>query len=102
MNSRIEIKRDNFNSNSPQQTSAWRSRLRVHPAAELFPLNNDDVGALADDIRRHGLREPVSVIKDGRGYVLLDGRSRLDAMELAGKKIDINDRGTFEHSIFDH
>jgi hypothetical protein len=97
MNSRIETKRDNCNSNNPQQTSSWRQRLRIHPAAELFPLDSDDIRVLADDIRQYGLQEPVSVIKDGNGYVLLDGRNRLDAMEMAGKKIDINDRGTFEH-----
>jgi ParB-like chromosome segregation protein Spo0J len=94
----IEPEQANCNTtNNQTQTASWRQRLRIHPAAELFPLDSDDIRVLADDIRQYGLREPVSVIKDGNGYVLLDGRNRLDAMEMAGKKIDINDRGTFEH-----
>jgi hypothetical protein len=71
---------------------SWRDILPVHPAAELFPLMGDDeVAALGADIRKNGLREPVTVVRqyrrggDGKfDLVLLDGRNRLDAMERAG------------------
>ena len=58
----------------------------VHPAAELFPLLADDeLRDLADDIRAHGLHEPVWLWQDPeRGPVLLDGRNRVRACMLAG------------------
>lgn len=61
----------------------------VHPAAELFPLLGDDeLGELADDIKRHGLHEPVWLWDDPeRGTVLLDGRNRARACQLAGVPI---------------
>ena len=79
----------------------WRDHLTVHPAAELFPLLSETDPAalkeLAEDIRQHGQREPASYIKDSDGNrVLLDGRNRLDALEMLGRKIDINDSRMFE------
>ena len=79
----------------------WRDHLKVHPAAELFPLLSETDPAalkeLAEDIRQHGQREPASYIKDSDGNrVLLDGRNRLDALEMLGRKIDINDSRMFE------
>jgi hypothetical protein len=79
----------------------WRDHLQVHPAAEMFPLLSEaDPAALkelAEDIRQHGQREPASYIKDSDGNrVLLDGRNRLDALEMLGRKIDINDSSMFE------
>lgn len=54
----------------------------VHPAADLFPmLDDDDLQALADDIAVRGLLEPVWVLPDGR---LLDGRNRVAACAIAG------------------
>jgi len=75
----------------------WRDVLKIHPAVELFPpLDPDEMRALGDDIRKHGLHEPVVVMRqyrrreggtmDVREYdlVLIDGRNRLDAMEAVG------------------
>jgi len=61
----------------------------VHPAAELFPLLADDeLHELADDIKRHGLHEPVWLWDDPeRGVVLLDGRNRARGCQLAGVQI---------------
>ena len=54
---------------------------RVHPYANLFPMMSDtEIDELADDIRQHGLREPIVV---HRGAVL-DGRNRLAACRRAG------------------
>jgi hypothetical protein len=65
--------------------------LPIHPAAELFPLMSpDELRATAEDIRENGLQTPISVERkrDGKtgewSYRLLDGRNRLDAIELAG------------------
>lgn len=56
----------------------------IHPAAELFPLIGDDaLGDLADDIKLHGLLEPCWLNRDG---VLLDGRNRIRACQIAGVK----------------
>ncbi len=57
----------------------------VHPAAELFPLLGDEeLRELADDIREHGLHEPIWLYSDPeRGPVLLDGRNRVRACMLA-------------------
>jgi len=53
----------------------------VHPFADLFPMLDDhDLKALADDIKENGLRQPLIVDADG---LLIDGRNRLAACELA-------------------
>lgn len=53
----------------------------VHPAAKLFPLMDaDELGELAEDIREHGVAEPVVMY---RGQ-LLDGRNRMIACETLG------------------
>jgi N6-adenosine-specific RNA methylase IME4 len=50
--------------------------LSFHPLAELFPLiEGEEFNALVEDIRRHGLHEPI-VLLDGQ---ILDGRNRYRA-----------------------
>jgi hypothetical protein len=63
----------------------WRKHLKVHPAAELFPLLPEaELKELAADIEAHGLQNLVTVWRsDGSNY-LLDGRNRLDALALLG------------------
>jgi hypothetical protein len=73
------------NARKPAEQS-WRDVLKVHPAAELFPrMSDDELRALADDIKKHGLKVPVVLLKERGKLSLLDGISRLDAMQLAGK-----------------
>jgi hypothetical protein len=69
----------------PTKTS-WRDRIAVHPAADLFPLMSpEELKALAKDIKKNGLRESAEVIvRDGKD-ILIDGRNRLDALELLGR-----------------
>lgn len=63
--------------------------LTPHPSAELFPLLGDDeLQELAEDIRANGLIEPVWLYEDPElGTVILDGRNRARACELAGVEL---------------
>jgi DNA-binding transcriptional ArsR family regulator len=72
-----------------EQRMGWRSRLTVHPAAELFlPMSDAELRELADDIEANGLREPIAIYADPQiGDCILDGRNRLDALELLGRTI---------------
>ncbi|HEY7052397.1 MAG TPA: ParB N-terminal domain-containing protein [Mycobacterium sp.] len=55
--------------------------MDVHPYAAAFPMMSDDeLDALADDIRANGQRHPIVV--DAAG-MLIDGRNRLAACERA-------------------
>lgn len=56
--------------------------LRIHPAAELFPLlAGVEFDALVEDIRENGCREPVVFTPDNE---LLDGRNRYRACKKLG------------------
>ena len=56
--------------------------IRVHPVADLFPMMSDDeIADLAEDIKENGLIHPIIVNDDG---VLIDGRNRAKACEIAG------------------
>lgn len=94
---------------------------RVHPVASMFPMSDDEtLQALAEDIKKNGLREPVVLaeyvadkrpvcekygleideltghilgkvpeeakaeLASGRELVLIDGRNRMKACEIAG------------------
>src|ERR1700689_5427230 len=65
---------------------SWRDFLTVHPAAEKWPLLAEaELRALGEDIKANGLRVPIVLHNAGtRGMFLIDGRNRLDAMELIG------------------
>jgi hypothetical protein len=68
---------------------SWREILKTHPAAELFPLMSpEELKALAEDIDKNGLQVPIVIWEsnDGQKY-LLDGRNRLDALELNGDRM---------------
>jgi hypothetical protein len=72
-----------------QQGRSWRAVLPVHPLANQFPLMPPaELRATSEDIKTNGLQIPITVLVDKRGdewiYQLLDGRNRLDAIELAG------------------
>jgi hypothetical protein len=65
-----------------------RGSLDVHPAAGVLPMMADDeLDALAADIRANGLREPIVVLVDrDRKKSLLDGRNRFQACKKARVK----------------
>ena len=57
----------------------------------MFPLMSpDELRVTSEDIKKNGLQVPITVIRERGGeagewsYQLLDGRNRLDAIELAG------------------
>lgn len=67
----------------------WIGEYPVHPIASLFPMIADDeLQALADDIKAHGQREPIVVTYLDEAMfdepVVIDGRNRFAACELAG------------------
>lgn len=64
--------------------------METHPAADLFPLlGEDELEELAEDIRTHGLLEPVWTCQ-GR---LLDGRNRVLACERVGVAVTTREYG---------
>jgi hypothetical protein len=69
---------------TPAETTQLKNttyEIPACPEAEIFPVvDGDALQALADDIRTHGLREPIVLLGDN----VLDGRSRLEACRLAG------------------
>ncbi len=83
------INQDNGGDNAPVAPLGAKAtaedappRLKIHPAALAFPeMSSAELQELADDIKQHGLVHPV--VRDGDGLVL-DGRNRLKACEVAG------------------
>src|SRR5436309_2570740 len=56
---------------------SWRDQIKVHPAADLFPMMSDaDLDELAADLAEHGLYQAIAF----QGDELLDGRNRLAAI----------------------
>src|SRR5262249_21322450 len=67
------------------QAQSWRDTLPVHPAAALFPrMSSDELRELGKDIRKNGLRSSIALWQPDKGAsaLLLDGISRLDAVEI--------------------
>jgi len=56
-----------------------REEMPFHPAANIFPLDDENLGSLADDIRSNGQQVPIESM-DG---MVLDGRRRWLACSLA-------------------
>jgi hypothetical protein len=82
-----------------RKATSWRNLLKIHPAAELFPLMREvdpvAFGKMVEDIKQQGVLEPIALL-DGQ---LLDGRNRLDALEEAGVNL-INGVGELEYAKF--
>jgi len=72
------------------KSKSWRDVLPIHPAAELFPrMSESELRELGEDIKANGLQASI-VLHKGK---LLDGRNRLDAIELVGIKFGFVARG---------
>jgi len=55
------------------------SDLPFHPAANIFPMDDANVGPLAEDIRKNGQQVPIEIM----GGMVLDGRRRWLACSIA-------------------
>lgn len=71
----------------------WRDKLKVHPACEVFPMmTEEELQGLAEDIRVHGIREPVVRWTDENSVTwLIDGRNRLEACERVSVEVKFKD-----------
>ena len=104
----MSVRRRKRRTGERREASSWRDVLKIHPAAELFPrMSYDELRELAADIKAHGLKQPMvswspgyvgDGVKDRPRYVL-DGISRLDAMELAGLPL-VSDEGELTGARF--
>lgn len=69
----------------------WLGGMRVHPLADMFPMMADDeLQALADDIKANGLLHPIVRTVDGK--TLVEGRNRLKACDIADVDPVFDDR----------
>jgi hypothetical protein len=63
----------------------WRDVLKIHPAALQYPrLTEAELCELGKDIAARGLQVNIVLIREGDKDLLLDGVSRLDALEANG------------------
>ena len=71
---------------TPDAPQSWRDVIKIHPAADLFPLMSpEELRVLGDDIKANGMTSPIILWSKGAEQaVVLDGRNRLDAAETAG------------------
>jgi hypothetical protein len=71
-------------------------QVEVHPVNTAPRMSNGELRELADDIKKHGLQEPIVLFQDNseepKGatgpfpYLLLDGVNRYEAIKLNGIK----------------
>src|SRR5262245_34042074 len=67
------------------QAQSWRDGLSIHQAATFLPrMSSDELRELGKDIRKNGLRSSIALWQSAKGasVLLLDGISRLDAVEV--------------------
>jgi hypothetical protein len=87
------------------QALNWRDHLKVHPAADLFPLMSEpELKELGEDIKKNGLKERIWLWAEGEprddySPYLVDGRNRLDAMERAGLEV-IDGNGQLKPELY--
>jgi hypothetical protein len=82
-----------------QQGRSWRDDLPIHPAAELFPrMTAEELKTTGADIVKNGLTSPIVLWRANpkSPKQLLDGRNRLDAIELVtGLPVRFEQDGSF-------
>jgi hypothetical protein len=88
-----------------ERRPSWRDTLPVHAACEMFPLMSpDELRDLGEDIKQNGLLSPILLwtydrLNDDEPVWLLDGRNRLDALEVAlGRPVRVVCRVRRDHS----
>jgi hypothetical protein len=87
----------------------WQDRIKVHPAADFPSMADAELDELGRDILEHGLQQPIVTFcekarRSGRGLVpdgeivVLDGCSRLTAMERVGIEL-FNEAGNLSPEV---
>jgi hypothetical protein len=77
-----ELMREAGIGEGPSEPEAPVPQRAVHPLAASFPMmDEEELNALADDIRSNGQMNPIVLDLAGQ---IIDGRNRLRACELAG------------------
>ena len=76
--------------------------MKTHYWADEFPLNQEDIDALAENIKAEGQRHPILTLKDG---TILDGRNRWLACESIGidpmvEVVNPDGKELTDHEIF--
>jgi hypothetical protein len=84
---------------------SWRNTIKIHPAAEMVPpVSKTELAELGTDIKTNGLISPIALwrpSKDAQAQ-LLDGRGRLDAIELElGRPVRITSRTFRGRTVWD-
>jgi len=74
------------------------TKMKTHWVADLFPLNEDDIKSIAEDIKANGQLVPIKVLKDG---TIIDGRNRWMACERAGVEpiVEVVEDGSDEEML---
>jgi hypothetical protein len=92
------LDRPHIDATTQKIQTSWRDELSIHPAAEMFPLMiPGELKVLGEDIKINGLTSPIVLWSDGKSpAVLLDGRSRLDAIEMVIGPVQVDSDGKLD------
>jgi len=62
------------------------SKIKTNPYQPRREFKEEAIKELADSIKKYGLLQPVVLIKDSEGYILVAGERRLRATKLLGEE----------------
>lgn len=62
------------------------NEIIVNPFQPRKAFDSESIVELSESIKKHGLLQPVLVIKNGDGYMLIAGERRFRAVKLSGSK----------------
>jgi hypothetical protein len=80
------------------KAASWRDVLTIHPAALEYPrLGEDELRELGANITARGLQVNIVIIRENGEDQLLDGISRLDALEANG--VNLLDGDKLDHTL---
>ena len=63
------------------------NKIKPNPFQPRREFNESAIEELADSIKKYGLLQPVVLIKDKEGYILVAGERRLRAVKLLGENV---------------
>lgn len=81
-----EAYRQEFQQNSSSVKEISIELITPNPYQPRLSFNEEALRELSESIKKHGLLQPIIVIKKDNGYMLLAGERRLRASKLAGFK----------------